>query len=336
MKQFLGILIIVLFGFPLLFGVIWAVGLTRAAVSPEVLSDMPQEVIAEIPDLMDDVFEEAQREDVVTDDETRIWIEAAVKTGITPKQLLRETGLLDWMENELSGSLYELGQMLRGKMRPHPIVIDFRPLKEALLHEKIENFMMKTLEHLPPCDEWGNRRWLDAAGGHEELPPCRPDLDVAREVIRNELREAAYEIEDEVEIFEGQRYFPFGVTRMVGFFSYFLFVFPLVFIVIGSIIGSTGGAGFMRWTGLSLLIGGIFPFLTALLSRNIFSLGYGLWTFNSGEFWTSEVSELLVDKMAWIGHMIVSRLFHPVVVVGGVVCVVGLLLFVLSFTVRSK
>ncbi|MBN1274592.1 MAG: hypothetical protein JXB26_20210 [Candidatus Aminicenantes bacterium] len=334
MKKVMGLLIIVLFGFPLLFGVVWAVGLTRAAVSPEFLSDMPQEIIAEIPDLVDEAFEEAQREDVITDDEARLWIKAAADTGISPKDLMRETGLLDWMENELSDSLYELGEMLRGKMRPRPIAINFRPLKEALLHEKIDEYMVKILENLPPCDESGNQRWLDAATDHEDLPPCRPDMDIAREVIRNERLKAVNDIEDEIEIFEGHRYFPFGVTRMVGLFSYFLFVFPLVFIVLGSVIASTGGAGFMRWTGLSLLIGGIFPFLSALITRNIISFGYGLWSFDHSGRWASELSDLFIDKVAWLGHMVISRLFTPVVVVGGIVCAVGLLLFILSFTMH--
>ena len=40
-RKIIGLLIIILLGIPTLFGIIWAVGLTRAAVSSEILSDLP-------------------------------------------------------------------------------------------------------------------------------------------------------------------------------------------------------------------------------------------------------------------------------------------------------
>jgi len=47
-------------GLPILFAVIWAVGITRAAVSPELVSDLPKEIIEEVPSIVEEVFEEAK------------------------------------------------------------------------------------------------------------------------------------------------------------------------------------------------------------------------------------------------------------------------------------
>ena len=52
---------IIFIGLPLIFGIIWAVGITKAAVSPEFITAFPQEIIAEIPLIIDEVFEEGQK-----------------------------------------------------------------------------------------------------------------------------------------------------------------------------------------------------------------------------------------------------------------------------------
>ena len=44
-RRIIGVLIIVFIAIPVLFGVIWAVGMVRATVSAEFLSDLPQEII---------------------------------------------------------------------------------------------------------------------------------------------------------------------------------------------------------------------------------------------------------------------------------------------------
>jgi hypothetical protein len=48
-RKTIGALIIIIFGLPTLFAMIWAVGLIRATVSPEFMSDLPREIIAEVP-----------------------------------------------------------------------------------------------------------------------------------------------------------------------------------------------------------------------------------------------------------------------------------------------
>jgi hypothetical protein len=144
-RKIIGAFIIVFLGLPALFGVIWAVGLIRASVSPEFMSDLPREIITEVPQLTDEIFKAAQDKDVISDENTRAWFQAAAKTGISPRNLLAKTGLLDWLENELSTSLKEIGQVLRGERRPREIWIDLQPLKNGLLHPEVEGFLRATL-----------------------------------------------------------------------------------------------------------------------------------------------------------------------------------------------
>ena len=86
---------------PLLFAIIWAVGITKAVSSPEFLSDIPQEVIAQVPDLVDEMLAAMQEEDFSTDENAREWLKAITETDTSPKELMEETGLLNWLQDEL-------------------------------------------------------------------------------------------------------------------------------------------------------------------------------------------------------------------------------------------
>ena len=52
--------------------------------------------------------------------------------------------------------------------------------------------------------------------------------------------------------------------------------------------------------------------------------------------WSTDLQNLVVDKTEWIQLAVIDHLFSPVVVVAGAVCVVGFLLFILSFIARSQ
>ena len=61
-RRFIGIILIVFFGLPTLFGIIWAVGMIKASVSSEFLTELPRKIIADIPNTADEIFREAQNE----------------------------------------------------------------------------------------------------------------------------------------------------------------------------------------------------------------------------------------------------------------------------------
>jgi hypothetical protein len=336
-RKVIGFLIIILFGLPSLIAVIWTVGVTRASVSPDFLSDMPQEIIREVPFLVEEIFEEAQDEDVIRDENTRDWFRAAAQADISPRGLLEETGVLGWMENELSQSLQDIGDVMRGKTRVRPVEFDLRPLKKALFDPEFEKYLLQMMENLPPCDEHGLRQWQTIAAGDEwfEAPACRPDMNSARTVLLLKRDEFVRVIPDEVEVFSGIRYVPFGAVRLITMLSYFFFFVPLVFILIGAAVAADSFGSFLRWSGLSILIGGLVALGLAFFVKNFAMLGIGLAPMTQPDYWISDLQGLVLEKTRWIPMMVMDRLFDPVMTVAGVVSVCGLVFFVFGLIARG-
>jgi len=340
-RRLIGLILIVFFGLPMLFGIIWAVGMIKASVSPEFLTDLPRKIIAEVPETADAIFREAQDEQYIGDINTRTWFQAAAKTGISPRELMEKTGLLDWMSGELSDSLKQVGRVLRGERRLHSIVIDLRPLKGALLHPEVTAFLEKTLQNLPACDELGLREWSDlaAAGGrHHELPACQPDPAVAKVVLDEARARVVSDMDNDLEVFEGVHNFPFltfGLSRSITLLSYFLFIIPAAFIFLGALIADSTPAGFCRWSGVSILVGAVPAFLLSLFAKTI-----SLWAIQAAPFsswhdrWATDLGDLVLDKIRWIPESIIDQLFSPVIWVALFVCLVGAVLIGLSFSVR--
>jgi hypothetical protein len=341
-RRLIGLLLIVFLGLPTLFGIIWAAGMIKASVSAEFLTDLPREIIADIPGKADEIFRDAQDERIIADDNTRAWFQAAAKTGISPRDLMEKTGLLEWLDGELSDSFRQIGRVLRGERRPRPITIDLRPLQAALLHPEVDRFLEETLKNLPPCDERGQMLWGELAIGEirrHQIPACQPDLETAKTVLAEARRRTVAEMDDRVEVFEGVRSFPllpFGISGTITFLSYFLFLIPAAFIFLGALVAASSPASFLRWSGVSVLVGGI-PTLILALATKFFSL----WAIKAAPFfehdyWASELGDLVLNKLGWIPERIVNQLFSPVVWIAAIVCVVGVVLYALSFTVRDK
>jgi hypothetical protein len=341
-RKIIGACLIAFFGLPLLFGITWAVGLIRASLSPEFLTDLPQKVIADLPQSADEFFRAAQDERSISDANTRAWFQAAAKTGISPRDLLEKTGLQDWLRGELSGSLRQVGMVLRGERRPAPIAIDMRPLKAALLHSEFDKFLDATLANLPPCDDRGKAAWTELGNRTldlHDLPACRPEGTAARDALIAARARAVEKMDDQVEIFEGVSRFPvlpFGFARSITFLSFFLFLIPAAFIFLGSAIADSSPRGFLQWSGGSILAGGVPALILAIAARSaaLWGLRDGAWAWNS--HWNSDLAALVFDRLSAIPETIVQHLLSPVVSAAAVVCVVGIVLLALSATARGK
>jgi hypothetical protein len=340
-RKIIALLIVVFIGLPILFGVIWVVGLTKATVSSEFISELPQEIIAEIPDIAEEIFVEGQDERVIRDENTRAWFKAAADAGVSPKRFMADIGLLDWLEYELSDSLDEVGEILRGERRARPITIDLRPLKDILMRDEIDDYLMRILDELPPCDEEGERQWVQIGRwGLEdrELPACRPDMEIAREALMEWRMDAVTEMDNEVEIFEDVEFVPFGLSSALPILSSFLFVFPALFIFLASLLAATSPASFFRWCGVSTFLGALPALLLAFFVKHVSLWGLRVAPFYSSEWdsWSPELHDLVFDKVSWIPMRIVDQLFSPVVTVATLVCVLGIVLFAISLMVRNK
>ena len=340
-RKIIALFIIILIGLPILFGVVWVVGLTKATVSSEFISELPQEIIREIPDIAEEIFEEGQDEKVIRDENTRAWFRAAAEAGVSPKQLMADTGLLDWLEYELSESLDEVGEILRGERRARPITLDLRPLKDILMRDEIDQHLMRVLENLPACDEEGERQWQQIGRwglADRELPACRPDIEVAQEALMEWRMDVVSEMDNEVEIFEDIEFIPFGMSRALTVLSSFLFVFPALFIFIGSLIAANSPASFFRWSGVSTFLGALPALLLAFFVKHISLWGLRIAPFYSSDWdaWSPELEELVFEKISWIPMRIIDQIFSPVVTVAAIVCVLGIILFAISLMVRNK
>jgi hypothetical protein len=325
------------FALPILFGIIWAVGLTKSAISPEFVSEIPQQIIDETPIILEEIFKDAQDPDFISNANTRRWFRTAAEVGIAPRELMRETGLLAWMENELSGSLKKVGDMLRGERRARTISIDLTPLKAALQHEAIDQYLEEILDRLPACGLDELALWEEAYDRDIdwfELPPCRPEPNIALSVFRAERMRALNDMDDEINILEGVRYPPLGISRSVTLFSYGLFIIPALFLFAGAIIAATSPAGFCRWLGISTIAAGLPALVLALVTRYLSS-----WALHLTPFWEtglSDLEELVLEKVIWIPQLVIRHLFDGVVVLAGAVCIIGLVIFALSFVVSNK
>ena len=337
-RKFIGLMIIIFIAVPALFVVIWAVGITQAVVSPEFLSEFPKEIIQKIPDLLDEVAKEVDREYIDMDEDERAWLKAFAKSGVSTREMLEKSGFSGWLENELTQSLTMLGEMLKGKLEPGDIVLDLRPLKHAIQSEAFNQYFIKIVENLPYCEERGLDRWKEAAFEGDidrDLPACRPsDPEIVTAALRNIHENAAREIPDEVDILEDVSEFPHGIniSRFVVSITFILFLFPILFIMGGAVIADSSGQGFLRWTGLSTLIGGLLALGGAYFINNIIPWSLDVSRYH---YFDMQLHDVLADKFGEISHLLFGRIFSPVIHVAGIVCVVGLIIFALSFVVSS-
>jgi len=341
-RKIIALILIVFIGVPLLFGIIWVVGTVRASVSAEFISDLPRDIIADLPGKAEEIFRDAQDERIIRNANIRTWFQAAAKTGISPRQLMEKTGLQEWLRGELSNSLNQIGQVLRGDLRSRPISIDLRPLKEALLHPEVDRFLAETLNNLPPCDEDGRKAWRDVAetgSVHHEIPACRPDDAASKDALLNARTRAARDMDNELVVFNDVRSFPhlpFGISGTLTFFSYALFLIPAVIVLLAAVIAAPSTGGVLRWSGLSVLAGSLPALFLALIIKY-----FSLWALKSAPFtwydgWTSEFGDLVLDKLRWIPMRVIDQLFSPVVAVAAIVGVVGIVLYALSISARHN
>jgi hypothetical protein len=340
-RKVIGLLIIIFIGIPILLGIIWGVGVTKAVVSPEFLSELPREIIAKIPNLLDETLEAVDQEGVIEEDDTRIWVRAIADTKTSPKDLLENIGVMDWLHNELSNSIGDIGKILRGEMRPKPIMLNMRPLKAALLHQDLYPYILEILNKLPPCTNENMNEWMNAVlNGHtfDDLPPCQPpDPEKAVSLIRQHLEKEVQEIEDEIDIFHVERRYFFrdsglDIARTVVSFTYLLFLVPLFFIGIGALIGTSNSSGVLRWIGYSALIGGGLTFLLSRFTGKIVTWGVGIGPvpYYDVDF-DFPMAEVVFDKAGDIALVVVEHFLTAVNSVSGTVAIVGIILIALSY-----
>ncbi len=337
-RTFFGLLIMIFIAVPVLVGIIWAVGITQAFVSEKTFTELPGEIIAEVPELLDGMMLAARDEDSDMDYDTRAWLNAVAASGTTPKQLLRETGLDDWLEKELSGSLASLGRIMNGKSAERSVWLEMKPLKAAFSHPAMESWLARVLENLPPCSAGESEAWARALADESSfgsLPPCRPGEVQAGTVAAFIRDRAGREIPDRVNIMENAR-FPrenFNIARTIDSFAYLLFLIPALFILLGALVGARSKSHFFRWSGAATMAGGGLVLALSSLARDAlpWAMRVGPLDYRYSSHWV-HWHEAFADHAGSLAQLVTRHFMSPVIAVAGGVCIVGLLLFAFSFT----
>jgi hypothetical protein len=339
-RTFLGLLIMIFFAVPILFGIIWAVGITQAVVSQKTLSELPGEIMAEIPELLDGMFLAARDENTDMDYDTRTWLNAVAGASVTPREVMKETGLNDWLEKELNGSLRTLADILNGRSSARNVWLDMRPLKSAFSHPAMERWLTEVMEKLPACSLGQSEAWerlLESENGYDSLPPCLPEGTggpAAAAIIRARITR---DIPDRVNILENAK-FPrgrFNAAKTVTSFMYLLFLVPAGFIVLGALIGARSRSHFFRWSGAATMAGGGLVLALSSLVKGVIPWAMRIGPLEYPSQWT-HWHEVFADHASGLAMIISRHFMTPVITVAGAVCVVGLLLFAFSFTFSSE
>ena len=339
-RTVLGLVIMVFLAIPVLFGIIWAVGLTQAVVSQKTLSELPGEIIAEVPDLLDGMVLAARDESSDLDYDSRTWLAAMDGVSPTPRELMKETGINDWLEKELSGSLRTLGNILNGKTAARDIRLDMRPLKAAFNHPTMERWLSQVMEKLPPCSEsqagdW--ERFLLRDNHYDPLPPCRPAAGQEAAAIALIRSHITLDIPDQVNLSKNT-HFPrqrFNIAKTVMSFTYLLFLIPAVFVALGALAAARSKIDFLRWSGAATMVGGGLVLAMSSLLKGVIPWAMRIGPVNYSSSWT-HWQDVFSDHMGGLALVVSRHFISPVITVAGTVCVVGLLLFAFSFTFNRE
>jgi hypothetical protein len=207
------------------------------------------------------------------------------------------------------------------------------------LSQDVDDYILAVLKNLPPCGPDGVQAWTRAAESgleHVELPACQPDPAVAQGALRLRHDRIVTGMRDEVQIMEDVHLPPMGITRSVTVLALGLFLIPAVFILGGAAIAARSREGFLKWSGASVLAGGLLSLGAAWFVRGSVELFFRWAPWSRGAEWSTGLGPLLLDKTRWAASLVLDKLFSPVMSVAGAVCAVGLILFAFSFVARPQ
>lgn len=340
-RTFFAVLIIVLIALPLLFGMTWAVGLTRAIVSPDFISEMPNEIISETRNIMDEMVRLGKTDDPSLDEDSRAWLRAMAAVDRTPGEVLDESGITTWLEGELDQSLKKISSILRGETAPVPVELNMAPLKRALQSPAMQNWLQGVFSNLPECGEQGIaawRRFVESPRGAHDLPPCRPGTEISDNVVALSLDRAIAGIPEQVELMEKVDIHPRGVdiVRSVSTVTFILFLIPALAILLASLLGASSKSSFFRWAGITTLIGGGLALTSAMAARNAADWSGWIPHFQFADHRFTPLESMMIDRLGRLWSVVGEHIVQPVIEVAGGVCVVGLLIFALSYAFYSR
>lgn len=332
-----------LIGLLVLIPAIIAVGTVRTAISAEYLSDIPREVIKQLPSLADETFKAAQEPGAMTDPNSKMWVDALAKAKLKPSELLKKLGIDDWLKNQLDVVLKGIGDLMRGKGKATDIVLDNRPLKKALTGEAFRSYLQSVLVNLPACDPLAVQDWqnaINAGDSKKPLKACNPGPQAVTMIV-SRVSTSMSELPDQKVIVKKEDFPPtYGVNKFASSLIWLVFLLPFVLIAFGAVMGGTGGRGILRWMGVPLLFGGAIPLFGAWAMKSV-ALGWikldpSYWKVGAQTpYWTEKADKIVIAKATALIERAATPLFSSTFTVALIVTLVGLGFIIISFFAGS-
>jgi len=344
-RKSLGLLIIALIGVPLLFTVIWSVGIVSAVSKPEYIPELPLNISEELPRAVDAILETAKHPDAIEDIETRIWLQAAARAKTSPSELLEEIGLLDWLRHDVSKALKDVYKVIEGKYQPHTIVLNLRPLKRAVEHNAIDRYFLEIMENMPPSTPSQQAQWEAICHSNKRyskrrnatVPPSRPDRKTMA-LIAREIGNRRPDIPNEEVIFKGAEFKNLGLNifSLVHMLSFLLFIGPGFFITLGAFIAEPMTFRTFRWSGVPVIITGLLALISAILPKLVlkFIASIVTWSISLQQtpvLWPPELIRKVTDEVSGLLLTVIDPLFYSVITTSIVVALCGMVICGLSF-----
>jgi len=345
-RKLLGLLTIIFIALPVLFAIIIAVGATKTIVSPEILSDIPQDIVKNLPKVIDEFYVELKDNDLDKTDmnnNTKLWLKTILKSKTTPKMIIKSSGISKWLEQELAVSLRHMGDILRGEAEPETVKLNLKKLKKCFTSSAMIEYCKELIVQLPPCTENEIEEWKNLTFEKKDInsiPACKPDnIKITNTLVKDFLELLVENTPDKIELFRINAKLPYGldIIKFVSSIAYALFLIPVIFIIIGSAIGTTSKKNFFKWSGYTTILGGLSALSFSSLVINMIPLSKFAISFDHSNIIISEHFEsILLQKTCLFSELILDKLFTPISELGGTVAIIGLLLVGISYLVEPK
>ena len=275
-RKLLGRLILIFLAFPLFFGCLWTAGITRAVFSPAFLSKLPIRTAQHLPALteqMVDLMEHENRGRRVTESD-RVWAAAFRKSPYPLSLYIQESGIIQWMEEDLSKALYKTGEIWQGKVLPQDVELSNRRIREALTGEKFDLFTKNLMDQLPSCDASQRYLWekVPVKGWDDaDLPACRPDPELLAQARERFKSDFLKEVPERVVLVKASTFSQEDLSWVskLSSLTYLLLFVPLLFVLLGAWLAFPGLVPFLRGLGFFGILAGGLSWLGAWFLKTI-------------------------------------------------------------------
>jgi hypothetical protein len=331
--KILGWGIIIFIGMPSLFAAIWATGITKGVLSRQLISVVPQQILKNLPDLTQTAFNEAQKPGAIKDENAVIWIKAAGSTDNDIKTVLRESGISQWLENDLGKALGQIEPMLNGDQEMKNIEVNMEPLKIALITPIVEDYLKQVVGNLPPCTsdqitEW--RKELATTDQGKQIPACNPGVSLVNQiwegyVIQVNKIPSVEQINDGVSTTTPVR---FNLIGWINNWIWVLFLIPLMAIGVGVWLSENNRAKRLSSSGWIMAATALGTLVTALVGQSAIKAAVAAgnfgWQQTTSSPWSWEFYSAITKQIGGIATPLVDQIFSPVINLAIIFLVLGI------------